>query len=478
MAWITYLLQSTSIMAAGYGLYYLLLRRLTFFTANRVFLLGIILTATVLPLISITIYKELPAETPIIPATVTPGYFAEKETTIAGGTIHQSTNWLLLLQYSYLLITACMLARLCYGVTRLLRNARRRGRKTGRLVIVNGAGPTSASFFHYIFYPASGLSSNERRQVLQHECIHARLLHSADKLLIEMLRAFYWFNPFVTMIGKALEQVHEYQVDSRLAQTVPVKNYATLILKLAAGKNQTALVNAFTACSIKNRLTMLFTPRSVKVNRLLYAAAIPCVAVFLYSFSVKWQYSAPSVQKPLTLILDAGHGGADKGAIGAGDAAEKDITLPLTLAIAAEAEKAGIHVVLTRPEDKTLSLPERIKPEGDIFVSIHVSASDDKAGKMHGAEVIVPDFTPRTMKLATAMKQGLEAVPALTRKDTVSVHSTVKNVYVLKNNPLPSVLLEVGYMTNARDLAYISAQTNQQFIARKLVAALNSYRAQ
>jgi N-acetylmuramoyl-L-alanine amidase len=79
------------------------------------------------------------------------------------------------------------------------------------------------------------------------------------------------------------------------------------------------------------------------------------------------------------VVVDAGHGGRDPGAIGVGGLREKDVTLALAKTLRKSLRARGFSVVLTRDRDRTLSLEERTAiaegAGGDVFVSVHANAS-------------------------------------------------------------------------------------------------------
>ena len=83
------------------------------------------------------------------------------------------------------------------------------------------------------------------------------------------------------------------------------------------------------------------------------------------------------------VVLDAGHGGHDEGAIGPSGLREKDLVLDVTRRLARRLVERGLHVVLTRRDDRFLSLEERTAvandARADLFVSIHANASTSKA---------------------------------------------------------------------------------------------------
>ena len=93
-----------------------------------------------------------------------------------------------------------------------------------------------------------------------------------------------------------------------------------------------------------------------------------------------------------TVILDAGHGGSDDGALGPNGQLEKQVALDVTRALARRLRARGLRVVMTRSDDTFVPLEERTAiandARGDLFVSIHANAARD--ARIHGSETYFP----------------------------------------------------------------------------------------
>ena len=212
----------------------------------------------------------------------------------------------------------------------------------------------------------------------------------------------------------------------------------------------------------------------------------------------------PELRAVRTVVVDAGHGGRDPGAIGVGGLREKDVTLRLAKALGQELEQQGFRVVYTRNDDRALSLEERTvlaeSAGGDLFISLHANASKRRA--VHGIETFYLDehYERHSLNLA-ARENGiprgevnvLQKTLARLHMEEVSPHSrllaqavqkqvvkglAVKNrpmdlgvkkgpFYVLFLSNMPAVLVEVGFITNRteakrlRDNGYLTAMAKQ-----------------
>ncbi|NOU88765.1 N-acetylmuramoyl-L-alanine amidase [Paenibacillus sp. LMG 31460] len=173
-----------------------------------------------------------------------------------------------------------------------------------------------------------------------------------------------------------------------------------------------------------------------------------------------------------TIVIDAGHGGKDVGATGGTGIHEKDLTLQTALKIQREmAKRTGANVVLTREKDEFLTLAERVEiakiHSADLFVSIHYDAftSNDAAG--------ITTYYNKTEDRQFAkimherlIKQNMDA------KDRGVVQG---DFHVLRENASPSLLLELGYMSNKEDEQRIQTQAFQNKTAAAVTEGIITY---
>ncbi|MCP4495806.1 MAG: N-acetylmuramoyl-L-alanine amidase, partial [Phycisphaeraceae bacterium] len=116
----------------------------------------------------------------------------------------------------------------------------------------------------------------------------------------------------------------------------------------------------------------------------------------------------PALRPVRTVVVDAGHGGRDPGAIGVGRMREKDVTLRLAKALGARLEEKGFRVIYTRRDDRSMSLEERTaiaeSAGGDVFISIHANAS--RRSKTRGIEIYTLDQNHERHSLDVASREN------------------------------------------------------------------------
>ncbi|MCA0986175.1 N-acetylmuramoyl-L-alanine amidase [Guptibacillus algicola] len=170
-----------------------------------------------------------------------------------------------------------------------------------------------------------------------------------------------------------------------------------------------------------------------------------------------------------TVILDAGHGGEDSGALGL-FTYEKLVNLRTTKAIAEKLKDAGIRVILTRDEDRYVSLSERTNLSGlyqaDAFVSVHYDSTVDPTV----SGITTYYYHEDHKSLASSIHNEITQSNSLRDRGT-----RFGNYYVLRNNSSPSVLLELGYLSNPFEERQINKQQYQANMTSNIANGIISY---
>ena len=170
------------------------------------------------------------------------------------------------------------------------------------------------------------------------------------------------------------------------------------------------------------------------------------------------------------IILDAGHGGNDGGTQADGnrsDVLEKDINLAVVLRMKTLLEELGAEVVLTREADETLSLDERVRiansNEADLFVSIHCNYYEDDAS-ISGLECYYYAESDIGKQCAEKI---LDTIADGGDVDTRNTKES--DFYVLKRTKVPAVLVELGYLSNAKECQLLAKDEYRDTLEKELV---------
>ena len=141
----------------------------------------------------------------------------------------------------------------------------------GNTIVIRGGEFAPYSFLHYIIISVSDYE-RLRKPILAHEQAHIRLGHSWDLLLLEVVKAIQWFNPFVYLLGRDLKAVHEYEADNAvLNQGIDAKTYQLLLVTKAVGNRLQTLGNNLSHHSLKKRIKMMHKTNS---NRWMMTKAV------------------------------------------------------------------------------------------------------------------------------------------------------------------------------------------------------------
>lgn len=205
---------------------------------------------------------------------------------------------------------------------------------------------------------------------------------------------------------------------------------------------------------------------------------------FEYALSIKFLVAAasfacfafvsPSKNEPkkINVVIDAGHGGNDFGAK-FDSFTEKEIVAQITQKIKSLNQNENVEIVLTRSSDEPVSLQQRadlinsIKP--DVVISLHVNSSQVTTNS--GVALYVAKENPTKDKArAIALNIGEKF-----KKNHNFVVSEVKEApfFVLNKSEAPGVILELGYISNDGDRAYLTDGQQQTRIARTILECIN-----
>lgn len=181
--------------------------------------------------------------------------------------------------------------------------------------------------------------------------------------------------------------------------------------------------------------------------------------------------------KDRIIVIDAGHGGKDPGAT-SNKLSEKTVVLKVTKLVEAKLKKAGAKVLLTRSDDTFLSLEQRTayakKHYAETFVSIHVNAAGSSAAK--GAEVFYDSSTNPNANESKLLASKIQS--NLVKNANMSDRGVKdQRFYVIRNNNVAAVLVELGFITNPDDFKKLSSEQYMELYAEAIYQGLVQYYA-
>ncbi|MGL5086355.1 MAG: N-acetylmuramoyl-L-alanine amidase family protein, partial [Clostridium sp.] len=230
-----------------------------------------------------------------------------------------------------------------------------------------------------------------------------------------------------------------------------------------------------------------------KVRRLKAIYSL-CIIVFVLfsskviinkTFSSKSAKPTPIVAEDIfTVCLDAGHGDWDFGTIGLNKTSEKDIDLAITLKVGKLLEAQGIKVVYTRTNDNltwsdnsTDNLYDRIeiseKNNSDLFISIHCNGSEESSS-YKGIETWCNGELEEDKLLASYIQNELSALQ-YTEDRGLKFYDPLEPLIVLEHTDITSALIELGFLSNADDEAFLTSKSGQKLISGAISKGVLSY---
>ena len=198
--------------------------------------------------------------------------------------------------------------------------------------------------------------------------------------------------------------------------------------------------------------------------------------------------TAASAETGKVIIIDAGHGGEDAGAIGINGAYEKDLNLAIALEVGKELTNRGYTVIYTRTEDKMLYLPEEnIKGmrkisdlknrckltdayEDCILVSIHMNSFG--SSKYSGLQVYYADGNEESRMLATKIQNSVREELQPENKRQVK---NGKSLYLLENSNGTPVIIECGFLSNEAECEKLSQKEYQKQLSFSIICGIIEY---
>ena len=366
-----YIIKSCLLLAILYGAFALLLSRETFHRFNRLALLSVMVASLVLPAIQITAPSPLPlwgsaseslnsvpSALPLLesvsePLTLSqphsPSETFQSDENVALPQRGSREGAVRILGAIYLFGFFASLAIFFVQLFRLwqeIRGGVHTKDEFGNTMVIRGGDFAPYSFLHYIIISASDYE-HLRRPILTHEQAHIRFGHTYDLLLLEIVKAIQWFNPFVYLLGRDLKTVHEYEADNAVLNFgIDAKTYQLLLVTKAVGSRLQTVCNNLSHHSLKKRIKMMHTHNS---NRWLMSKGLVLPALMALALVAFAKPKTNAEDKAVTMAMPGDKTDAVKGI------EEIDVT---------EKNSGKLLKALIVPSDA----PERLKKQGNGIV--------------------------------------------------------------------------------------------------------------
>ncbi len=249
---IDYLLKVAVFLGAAYFFYRCLLRNDVNFLVNRLFLLCMLPLSFLLPL--------APLQSPFRSLTISPEALA-LAVALPAAEAPAALSFAAIVVILYWAGAALLILRILLHLFHLYRLQHSHPReRLHNITLVRVASPIPPfSFFNRIFlHAAKSFDAREMEQIISHESVHIRQLHSLDILVMELAVALQWFNPVVWLYRKALKETHEYLADREvIAQGFNADGYRLLLFEQQFGAKLFEFASHLKQSQIKRRMFMM-----------------------------------------------------------------------------------------------------------------------------------------------------------------------------------------------------------------------------
>ena len=498
-----YLLQVIAASGLLYGYYHVALRNKKFHRYNRFYLLAAVVISITIPFLNIPVYfsnEEATSSAVIQTLQVISSPVIDEPVANTAIPEVSSRTWFTtenLIYLFYIIILSFFFLRVLVSLvkirTLIITNT---AEKIDNIEFINTNEPgTPFSFFRWLFWNKKiELNSEKGEQIFRHELFHIQERHSWDIIFMELVSTIFWLNPFFHLMKKELKAIHEFLADEFAITENRSWQYAELLLMQVLNTNN-HLVNPFFHNQIKRRIAMITSSSkpSYRYLRKLMVLPVTAIIIFLFAFSYKNKNGSDSIEfekaiNPITVVVDAGHGGSDPGAKTRDKKyTEAKLTLEIAKKIRSLAHEYNINVFLTRDDEnfsggatnkadalrKTIELINNVKP--DAFVAIHMNTTSVvEQNSRSGIDGYVSSKrdSKSDVEFASAILNELKEVYTIS---TEIRKRHEQGIFVLDKSGYPSILLECGYINNPKDLSFIIDKTNQEKIARAILKGMVAF---
>ena len=276
-----YLFKASGLVIILFIFYLVFLRNETFFKSIRSFFIIGLLIVIAMPLMEIPVYVET--------ATLSIN-LQDYELATLNNTIEQHINWTQILIITYLLgvlffSSKFLIQLISLGLLILKHEPIKQG---GYYFIETSKNVSPFSFFNFIIFNRTLFTIDELEQIINHEKGHVNQWHSVDTILSHLLVITLWFNPFVWLFKKAVEQNLEFLADKYALELANnEKLYQFTLLKTCNPNFSTYITNNFYNSLIKKRIIMLHKNKSKNKNQWKYLLLLPLLVAFSFLFNTK-----------------------------------------------------------------------------------------------------------------------------------------------------------------------------------------------
>ena len=462
--------------------YYLVLRPLTFYTLNRVYLVGAILFSTLYPVINfsnfITRHQQIARPVQMIAVN----WQQPVTASITRATIHTATtyNWPEIIFWSGVILFAI---RFVFQLISLYRLHKRSEPMLLHQHLIRSVNKNinPFSFLKSIYINPKNHSVDELKAILEHEQVHVNEWHTFDILVGELSIIFYWFNPGIWLIKRAIHENIEFITDRRILQNgLDAKAYQYSLLTVTFNNSSNTLINHFNASAVKKRIIMMNAERSSPIKLSRYVFLIPVVAVLLLAFTVSKNELKKQVLKGESAMINAIKTVADKIEDSLPATTTPESIRPVTLLDAVSAGELNEQPVKKEPEilPITIKTPatnnDTVKNERRRESAVDLIAPmPNRYARVYLDSVHYPDSLyvdgryGQTKEIINSLKDGdiVWSQANYTEDNKNDFKSNIIHIYTKNNKDFQSIL-DMDWLTRNTGLPKLHIMLNEKKVTK------------
>jgi bla regulator protein blaR1 len=294
------ILESAIILAIFCLFYKAFLKKETFFKLNRLYLISSLLFASIIPFLNVNVgvfANYISSGNDILNkiSGIKQGYNEINEVIIYA--YSGKLTWTVIKNYlSIIYIMGVLISGVFFVfglgkiIVMILKSSPQK--YDGYRIIESPQAIVPFSLFKWIIINPGKYSSDDMKQIIAHERMHAFQLHSFDLIFIEVLVILFWFNPFIYWYRKSIREVHEYLADEAVVENgFDQLDYQKLLLSQVTDSRLVGLTSRFSYSLSKNRLKMLTMMKSKNISKTKIILAIPFVLAFIFFFTNSTEFA-------------------------------------------------------------------------------------------------------------------------------------------------------------------------------------------
>lgn len=233
---------------------------------------------------------------------------------------------------------------------------------------------------------------------------------------------------------------------------------------------------------MKETLSLLMKKRGTAA--ILFLIVTTVLGIFLANLSPDEKSAAMTGAKRPVLVIDAGHGGIDGGAIGADGSKESDINLAIALRLEAVCNFYGLESVMTRVDDSRANDALTYSEHAELVHRTEIANSVENAVLMSIHQNYYPTAQPSGPQVLYSNNDNSRRFGQLTHNNLINkldpenrrlAEPDKTNLYLLKNANCPAILVECGFVSNHSDITKLSSTRYQTALSAVLMASFIQY---